>query len=118
MSDSATRLTPQTFDVSRPILVDPPREPPREAGSKLLTLVSIVLGVAISTGTVVGVLGKAFFVDRDEYNKMILRDAEDRVSFNEALKRVDSALARQEEALNKLSAAVESLKASMASRKR
>jgi|WetSurMetagenome_2_1015567.scaffolds.fasta_scaffold25059_1 hypothetical protein len=116
MSDSA-RITPtQTFDlsnISRPIVLEPPREPPREGGSKLLTPISIVLGIVISTGTIVGGLGSAFYVDRKEYNTTILREAEDRVTVAESLKRLDASLSRQEDSLKRLSDAVESLKATM-----
>jgi len=96
-------ITPQPY-------LDLPRPEPQRASSSFLMVLSILLGVIIGVGTVVGVLGKAFFVDRAEYVQQNLRRAEERVEVSEALKRIDAVLGRQEAALNKLSGAVEEIR--------
>ena len=78
--------------------------------SSILIAVSIVLGIVIAAGTIAGVIGKAFYVSRDEYNLSVVNAAGDKVQVAETLKRVDQAIARQEAAIDKISTIVESLR--------
>jgi hypothetical protein len=86
----------------------PPQQP---VGSKpFLVVISAVLGALISTGTIISVLGKAFYVDRSEYNVKVLKDAEDKITVQQTLDRLNQALTRQEAAFEKLSDRVERIK--------
>jgi hypothetical protein len=89
---------------------------PREyVGSKsFLIVVSTVLGIVIGIGMIVGGLGKAFFVERDEWNKQTLAGAEDKAVVNETLKRIDLATSHQEAALDRLTSTVELIKQDIA----
>ena len=77
---------------------------------------SIVFGLILAVGTVIGVMGKAFYVTRDEYNTKNLRDAEESTTVKNTLVRVEKALSRQEASFDKLSDAVQAIKVDMASR--
>jgi hypothetical protein len=94
----------------------PPVEVTREpAGPRsFLIVLSTVLGIVIGIGVIVGGLGKAFFVEREEWNKQTLAGAEDKVTVNETLKRIDKALTHQEEVLDKLTNAIEMMERDVA----
>jgi hypothetical protein len=88
--------------------------PPVEVNSReptgprsFLIVLSTVIGIVIGIGVIVGGLGKAFFVEREEWNRQTLAGAEDKVTVNETLKRIDKALTRQEEVLDKLTGAID-----------
>jgi hypothetical protein len=75
---------------------------------------SIVFGLILTVGTVIGVIGKAFYVTRDEYQAKSLRDAEESTTVKNTLDRVEHALSRQEASFDKLSDAVQAIKVDMA----
>ena len=117
---------PQAFGPSslpQTMRFETPREiAPRQSSISLpaiLVAISIVLGIVIATGTIVGVIGKAFYVSREEYNVGVVKGAEDKVQVAETLKHVDQAISRQEAAIDRISTIVESLKQDvMAARRR
>jgi len=77
--------------------------PTRLVGShSFITVLSIILGIILATGTVVGVAGKAFYVERGEYTQKSMQDAQDRVTFTEGRKGIGARLDRQDVALNRL----------------
>ena len=69
-----------------------------------------MFGLILAVGTVIGVMGKAFYVTRDEYNTKNLRDAEESTTVKNTLDRVEKALSRQEASFDKLSDAVQAIK--------
>jgi hypothetical protein len=83
-----------------------------------LIAISVVVGIVIGVGSIIGVIGKAFYVERAEYNTLLVRMAEDKTRMDETFKRLDSSLARQEMSLQKLTDAVESLRTDNAPRGR
>ena len=86
-------------------------ETPKPAGSvSFLTVISIILGIVLATGSVVGVVGKAFFVDRNEYNLQVVTNAEERGKVTETLKRLDQSIARLETSMEKISASLDNFK--------
>jgi len=94
---------------SQPHQIQPPPSP--QVGSKTFVVVlSVILGTLISAGTIISVLGKAFFVDRVEYNVKLLKDAEEKVTVQQTLDRLNQALTRQEAAFDKLTERVERIK--------
>jgi|GEM_PF-2474455 hypothetical protein len=79
-----------------------------------IVALSIVFGLILAVGSVVGVLGKAFYVSRDEYVEKNLKDAEEATTVRNTLDRVEKALSRQEASFDKLSDAVQAIKVDMA----
>jgi hypothetical protein len=87
-----------------PAILDP-RPPDRVSSigsASFMATVALILGVVISTGTIIGFVGKAFYVERSEYNVAVVRTAEERIAVTETLKQVREAMSRQETTLQKL----------------
>lgn len=87
-----------------PAIMDP-RPPDRVSSigsASFMATVALILGVVISTGTIVGFVGKAFYVERGEYNLAVVRAAEERIAVAETLKQLREAMHRQEATLEKL----------------
>jgi hypothetical protein len=86
-------------------------EPPQQAKSRsILVIVSTILGTIIAVGVIVSGLGRAFFVDRSEYTNKLLLDAQDKVSVQKALERIDYTLNRLDETSQKLTTTVQELR--------
>ena len=77
---------------------------------RIWEMVALVLGIAAATGTIAGVLGKAFYVPRSEYTDKVISDTVSRTEITETLSRVNITLQRQENAFDKLSDKVEAFK--------
>ena len=90
----------------------------KSSSTSFLIALSVILGVLISLGVVVGVLGKAFYVQRDEYTSKNLRDAEVNTVTQQTLTRLENALGRQEAAFDRLSETVQTMKLDMARSRR
>jgi hypothetical protein len=90
----------------------------KASSTSFLIALSVILGVLISLGVVVGVLGKAFYVQRDEYTAKNLRDAEINTVTQQTLTRLENALGRQEAAFDRLSETVQTMKLDMARSRR
>lgn len=78
-------------------------------GKSILVIVSVVVGIILGTGTIFGGVGKAFYVEREEYNARNLQDARDKVDVQKTIERVSDTLKRQEQALDKLSTTIDRL---------
>ena len=78
----------------------------------------MVLGILVATGTILGVVGKAFYVERNEYNLQVVNSAEERGKLTETLKRIDQSMTRYEAAIEKISASVEALRDDSSARRR
>ena len=119
MPEGIPQYTPtpvSEFSMPQTMRFEPPRSP---AGpSSFLTVISIILGILVATGTVVGVVGKAFYVERGEYNIQVVTNTEERVKVAETLKRLDLAMSRQEAIIDKMSQALEQLRDDTTSRRR
>jgi hypothetical protein len=117
-----------------PVLPDGTTPPPNMGGgdgggriigsTSFLTVISIIIGIVIGTGMIVGVLGRAFFVPKDDYvateMKAILERGKETSELKQTLERLTQSLARQEEAMgawkaafDKLSAIVETMRYDM-----
>ena len=92
-------------------------KPPTTTPSKtFIAAIAAILGVLISSGTIIGVLGKAFYVQRDEYTQKTLRDAEATTVIQQTLARMESAQTRQGVSVDKLAEDLQTIKVDMARR--
>lgn len=101
-----------------PVYTPPPVNPDRVTtigSTSFLTTVGVILGIVISTGTILGVVGKAFYVERSEYNLAVVRAAEERTAVTETLKQVREAMTRQEATLQKLTEDLDAVRQTLAS---
>lgn len=95
----------------------PPGERKISPSMTFIVAVSIILGLVIGLGSIIGALGGAFFVRRDEYTAKNLREAEETTTMRNTLNRVEYALSHQETAFDKLSDAVQSIELNIARRR-
>lgn len=113
-------MPPFTMPEGIPVYTPPPADlrPPERVSSigsaSFLTTVGVILGIVISTGTILGVVGKAFYVERTEYNLAVVRAAEERTAVAETLKQVREGMARQEVTLQKLTEDLDSVRQTLA----
>jgi hypothetical protein len=111
LPDEMTNMTPT------PVMMDP-RGPDRTVhigSSSFLAALAIILGIVISTGTILAVVGKAFYVERAEYNLATVVAAEEKTKVSETLKQLQVTFTHQEAALQKLSDDVAMIKQDLAS---
>jgi len=108
---------PFTMPEGVPVYTPPPVIPDRVTSigsTSFLTTVGVILGIVISTGTILGVVGKAFYVERAEYNLAVVRAAEERTAVTETLKQVRESMARQEATLQKLTDELDAVRQTLA----
>jgi hypothetical protein len=86
--------------------------------SSFLAIITVILGIVISTGTILGVVGKAFYVERSEYNLATVSGSIDKTKAEENLKQVKDTLTRQEIMLQKLTDDVALIKQDLAAMRR
>lgn len=97
-------------------MIEPLNETPsekRRMSTGFLLTASALLGVIISGGIILGVVGKAFYVSRDEYTAKIVKDAEDQAR----LERIDRAVVRLEASVEKIADSVQLIKVDIARRR-
>jgi hypothetical protein len=117
---------PADFNETEPTPVEPMPEisqsvyqvkPPTASPSKtFIAALAAILGVLISSGTIIGVLGKAFYVQRDEYTQKTLRDAETVTVIQQTLARMENAIGRQGASIDKLADTIQAIKLDMVRR--
>ena len=96
-------------------LIESPSEQRRRSYSMSFAIaLSAILGVIIAAGTILGVVGRAFYVSREEYTEKTLKDAEEKTIMRQTMDRVDRTLSRQEAAFERLSDSVQTIKVDMA----
>ena len=98
-------------ELSQPIFQLKPAVTPSKT---FVAAIAAILGVLISAGTIIGVMGKAFYVQRTEYTEKSLRDAEATTIMQQSLTRMENTLNRQEAAFDRMSDTVQTIKVDMA----
>ena len=98
----------------------PPWSPPPERSvnisvSTFFKSLALILTVIVTTGTIIAVVGKAFYVERPEYNLKIVNDAEEKTAVSETLKQLIDSLAKQQVTMQKLTDDVATIKQDLAS---
>lgn len=97
MPEGVPTITPPPMSV--------PQQPERVASigsSSFLAAISIIIGIVLGVGAILSTVGKAFYVERAEYNLATVRSAEDRTMVGENLKQVRDTLSRQESMIRQL----------------
>lgn len=72
--------------------------------------VSFVLGLILVGGTVIGVVGRAFYVTRTEYTEKSMHDSLEQSSLTDAVKSIKESLHDQSMAFRELQSTVNDLK--------
>jgi hypothetical protein len=80
---------------------------PRIGSGSFLATLSIILGIVIGLGTIFGVAGKSFYVERPEYQQKLLKDVQESGSLATALEKLSSRLTQQENVLGRMEASLE-----------
>jgi hypothetical protein len=101
-----------------PMMVEPRSIEHSIGSSSFLAIIAVILGIVISTGTIWGVVGKAFYVERAEYNTAMVSASIDKTKVEENLKQVKDTLARQEIMLQRLTDDVALIKQDLAAIRR
>jgi hypothetical protein len=86
----------------------------RPTSMSFVIALSIILGCIIASGTILGVVGKAFYVSRDEYTQKNLSDAENAIVIKASVERFEHVLSRMDGIIDKLSESVQAIKLDMA----
>jgi hypothetical protein len=89
-------------------------KPPSVPSKAFIAAIAAILGVILSAGTLIGILGKAFYVQRDEYTQKNLRDSETTTIMQQTLTRLGNTLDRQAAAFDRMSDTVQTIKVDMA----
>ena len=92
-------------------------EPPKKHSASFVISLSIILGVVIAAGTILGFIGDSLFVTRNEYNDKNLRDMETTTTFKQTLNQVDKTLSAQAAGFKELAASVDAVRMDMARRR-
>jgi cytoskeletal protein RodZ len=87
-------------------------------GSHRWSWITILLTSVLAVGTLVGVLGRAFFVQRDEYTASENANAVGHEAVKQTLDRVDRTLNTQTQAVMKMSEAVQAQAVELAAMRR
>lgn len=85
----------------------------RVGSPSFIAIISIIVGIILGCGGIIGVLGRAFFVSKDEYTAKELKAAEEKgketSDLTRVLERLSQSLMRQEEAMTNQKVAFEKL---------
>jgi hypothetical protein len=101
-----------------PVVMEIP-EPHRLVGSRIfVAIISTILGILVATTTIVGFVGRYFYVDRAEYAEKAVSDARDEGKLLGVLGKFEATMAQQTIALSRLEAAVREIELKQASGRR
>lgn len=83
-------------------------------GNNPWKLIAFFLGMVISGGTVISVVGKAFYVTRAEYTEKVQKDAVEQTTLKQTLENVSASLNQQKAEFKVLTDVVYNLKFELA----
>ena len=89
----------------------------KHTSTSFVITLSVILGVVIAAGTILGFVGDSLFVTRNEYNNKNLRDMETDTTFKQTLNQVDKTLSAQAASFKELTNSVDAIRMDIARRK-
>jgi hypothetical protein len=92
-------------------------EPPRKHSTSFVISLSVILGVVIAAGTILGFVGDSLFVTRNEYNNKNLVDMETTTTFKQTLNQIDKTLSAQASCFKELTISVDAIRLDLARRR-
>lgn len=98
-----------------PVIQEPSRKHP---SMTFVIALSVILGVVIAAGTILSVVGDAFYVTRSEYQDHDKKDIEMTTMVKQTLGQIDKTLSCQATSVKELAASVEGIRIDMAARRR
>ena len=108
-----------------PYVPEPQAPSPRVGSGSFLATLSIIVGIVVGVGIVFSTVGKAFYVERTEYQQKLVKDVQDSGSLATTLEKIsarivlqESVLGRMEANLDRLATDVQALKLEAARRRR
>ena len=87
------------------------------ASAPFITSMSVILGVILAVGMILGVVGDAFYVTRHEYTEKNLKDIELSTSFQSTLSQLKETMALQAANFKEMTASIEQIRLDLAARK-
>lgn len=87
------------------------------ASAPFITSVSVILGVIIAVGLILGVVGDAFYVSRHEYTDKNLKDLELITNFHSTLSQLKETMTMQAANFKEMTGYIEQIRIEMAGRK-
>ena len=88
------------------------------ASAPFVTSISVLLGVIIAVGMILGVVGDAFYVTRHEYTDKNLKDAETTTTFQQTLNQLKETMTIQATNFKEMSGKMEDIRVEISSRRK
>lgn len=88
--------------------------PRTRSGLHFWKTAGVVLAVLVSAGAVAGVVGKAFYVTREEYTEKVKQDSMSGVTIQNTMERLNGTMLEQKTSFDKLSDQLGSVKTDIA----
>jgi hypothetical protein len=92
-----------------PYVPEPQAPSPRVGSGSFLATLSIIVGIVVGVGIVFSTVGKAFYVERTEYQQKLVKDVQDSGSLATTLEKISSRIVQQESVLGRMEANLDRL---------
>ena len=108
------KTRPEGYEVVQNLV----KAPKYRASAPFVTSISVILGVIMAVGLIVGVIGDAFYVTRHEYTDKNLKDIEMTTNFQSTLNQLKETMVLQAANFKEMTACMDQIRLDLASRKR
>jgi hypothetical protein len=82
---------------------------PKVGSGSFLATISIIVGIVVGLGTIFGVVGKAIYVERSEYQQKLVKDVQDSGALATTLEKISARIAQQESVLGRMEVSLDRL---------
>jgi uncharacterized protein HemX len=101
-------MSPRTQPGGIPIVIEQ-KSPPPVGSRTFVAILSVILGIVVSTTAIIGFSGRYFFVDRAEYAQQELKAEAQKGETMKILQRVETTLDQQASSLARMEKSFERL---------
>ena len=108
------KTRPEGYEVVQNLV----KAPKYRASAPFVTSISVILGVIMAVGLIVGVIGDAFYVTRHEYTDKNLKDIEMTTNFQSTLNQLKETMVLQAANFKEMTACMDQIRLDLASRKK